>query len=102
YRWLRARQTEGRWPQENFTWVHVQGFATLFFAELYGRALRAKELPADVEKDELRATVAKAATLLADAQSRSGGWNYTKTGDGDEGSTTVCAVQALRAAKNFG
>jgi hypothetical protein len=101
YAWLKARQIGGSWPEECGTWVHVQGFATLFFAELYGKTLDAKTLPAGLERDELRAIVVKAVSLLEDAQSSSGGWNYRK-GEGDEGSTTVCAAQALRAARNFG
>ncbi len=101
YAWMKAKQKDGRWPNEHYTWVHSQGFATLFMAELYGRALLAKSPPKEIVLDELKTTVSQAVTLLADAQSRSGGWNYTKS-EGDEGSTTVCAVQALRAAKNFG
>ncbi|MBI3725350.1 terpene cyclase/mutase family protein [bacterium] len=100
--WLRSKQKGGAWPAEGHTWVHVQGFATLFFAELYGRVLATSNAPAQLSKDELRETVTKAVALIADAQSESGGWYYTKTPSADEGSTTVCAVQALRAARNFG
>ena len=102
WRWLRSKQQDGAFPQEGFTWVHVQGFATLFCAELYGKTLGVKTLPTEIDREELKEVVTKAVSLLADAQSRSGGWYYTKAPDQDEGSTTVCAVQALRAARNFG
>lgn len=51
--WLRSQQKEGNWPQEGSTWVHVQGFATLFFAELYGKVLAApdaKAIPAQLSR----------------------------------------------------
>lgn len=103
FEWLKAQQREGNWPHQGHTWVHGQGFATLFFAELYGKVRLAKEPPARMKKDELRSIVEKAVKKLGEAQSPSGGWFYTAgAGDQDEGSTTVCAVQALRAARNYG
>src|SRR5580704_6034951 len=81
--WLRGRQKDGAWPQECHTWVHVQGFATLFFAELYGKTLLATNVPDALSKDELRATVTRAVVLLEEAQSKSGGWFYTKAPDQD-------------------
>lgn len=101
YGWLRGQQKDGNWPERQ-VWVHAQGFATLFLAELYGKALLAKKPPAEIVLDDLRTIVRQACALLVDAQSKSGGWYYTKQPDYDEGSTTVCAVQALRAAKNYG
>jgi hypothetical protein len=98
--WLRARQKDGDFRPSQ--WVHEQGFATLFCAELYGKTLQAKTPPKEIDKDELKEILTKAVALLADAQSKSGGWYYTKAPDQDEGSTTVCAVQAIRSAKNFG
>ncbi|NUN49797.1 MAG: terpene cyclase/mutase family protein [Candidatus Brocadiae bacterium] len=104
YDWLLKQQKNGDFRAEGHTWLHSQGFATLFLAEFYGRALLNKPPPERVKLDELKALVAQAATLVADAQSAEGGWWYHKAAGGHEheGSTTVCAVQALRAAKNFG
>jgi len=98
--WLMKSQQEGVWQgQLN---VHQHGYAALFLAELYGKALLAEKAPQGLVLDDLRKVVRLATEKLVDAQSKSGGWYYTKYPDGDEGSTTVCAVQALRAAKNFG
>ena len=47
--------------------------------------------------------MASAVQAIAKNQSTSGGWWYTPGGgDQHEGSTTVCAVQALASASNFG
>jgi hypothetical protein len=102
--WLVKQQKEGDWPAQGHTWLHSQGFATLFMAELYGKVLLAKAKPSQVDPRGLRSLVEKAALLLVKAQSSTGGWFYHKAAGSDqhEGSTTVCAVQALRAARNFG
>lgn len=102
--WLMKQQKEGDWPSQGHTWLHSQGFAALFFAELYGRALGADEEPEQVDLAKLKDVVEKATILIAKAQSETGGWYYQKAAGSHqhEGSTTVCAVQALRAAKNFG
>jgi hypothetical protein len=104
YDWLLTQQTNGDFRAEGHTWLHSQGFATLFLAELYGKALMAKAPPEKVKLDELKALVEKAATLVADAQSATGGWWYHKAAGHHEheGSTTVCAAQALRSTKNWG
>lgn len=102
--YLREAQREGSWqPEASGTWMHCQGFATLFYAELYGRVLLARgDVPGELDKAELRATTEKAVARLARAQCESGGWGYFPQAGTDEGSTTVCVVQALRAARNFG
>jgi hypothetical protein len=47
--------------------------------------------------------VAEAVKVIAKNQSRSGGWWYTPgSPDDHEGSTTVCAVQAIVSASNYG
>ena len=104
YAWLLTQQKDGDFRAEGHTWLHSQGFATLFLAELYGKALLAKEVPPQIKLDELKALVAAAADLVARAQSDTGGWFYRKAAGTHEheGSTTVCAVQALRAAKDYG
>lgn len=79
--------------------MYGHGFAMLFLAELYG-----------MESDEsvaakIRARLELGVKMIAEGQSPRGGWYYTpesgKQGQ-DEGSVTVTAVQALRAAKNAG
>lgn len=103
WKWLDAQQKEGAWPKQSHTWVHGQGFATLFAAELYGKLVAAEKTPG-FDRDAIRSTLIAAVKRLEAAQSDSGGWYYdpAKGTTNDEGSTTVCAVQALRAAKNFG
>lgn len=112
--WLLARVGEdGRFPKEGHTWVHVQGFATLCLVEVLRRAEQplpaeapakhpSAALPCDVAA--LRSTVANAVRAIEAAQSSAGGWYYdrTATEHEHEGSTTVCAVQALVAAKRAG
>jgi uncharacterized protein YfaS (alpha-2-macroglobulin family) len=51
----------------------------------------------------VRAVVAQAVQSIAKNQSTSGGWWYTPGSlQEHEGSTTVCAVQALVSAQNYG
>ncbi len=103
YDWLLTQQTHGDFKAEGHTWLHSQGFATLFFAELYGKCLLAKEPPKKVVMADLKEMLQGAADMVVKAQNPDGGWFYQRDPAGDhEGSTTVCAVQALRAAKNFG
>jgi Prenyltransferase and squalene oxidase repeat len=84
------------------TWIHNQGFASLALSEAYGRSLFCKVKP-DIDVKKLRAVVAASVQAIAKNQSESGGWWYTP-GElkRDEGATTVCAVQALVSAENFG
>jgi hypothetical protein len=100
--WLLAGQKDGTFPKQGHTWIHGQGFATLALAEAYGRTLFAKAKP-DLDPAKVKAVVVAAAQAVQDHQSASGGWWYTPDSPGQhEGSTTVCAVQALVSASNFG
>jgi hypothetical protein len=100
--WLDGAQTDGVFTNQGHTWIHGQGFATLALSEAYGRGLFCKTKP-DLDLARLRRTVLSAARVIAESQSSSGGWWYTRDGGGQhEGSTTVCAVQALVSASNFG
>jgi hypothetical protein len=84
------------------TWIHGQGFATLALAEAYGRSLLCKVKP-DIDTKKIRAVVAQSVKQIAKHQSTSGGWWYTPGNlNRDEGATTVCAVQALVSAENYG
>ncbi|MHC5011602.1 MAG: prenyltransferase/squalene oxidase repeat-containing protein [Planctomycetota bacterium] len=102
--WLLAQQegSEGQFPSQGHTWIHGQGFATLALAEAYGRILL-RGLRPDIDVAAIRTAVEKAAARITENQAVSGGWWYTP-GDrhNHEGSTTVCAVQALVSAANFG
>ncbi|MHC4933394.1 MAG: prenyltransferase/squalene oxidase repeat-containing protein [Planctomycetota bacterium] len=101
-RYLMAHQADGMFPAQGHTWIHGQGYATLALSEAYGRALLCGEKP-DLDVGRLKRIVARAATAIARHQSKSGGWWYHPNDPNQhEGSTTVCAVQALVAAHNHG
>ncbi len=102
---LLASQKDGMFltqGQSVRTWIHNQGFASLALSEAYGRSLFCKDKP-DLDVKKLRAVVAQSVKEIAKHQSKSGGWWYTPgEHNRDEGATTVCAVQALVSAENFG
>jgi hypothetical protein len=101
-KFLMGAQKDGVFPGQGHSWIHGQGFATLALSEAAGRAMLCKTKP-DLDLKKMRAIVAKAVAVIADNQSRSGGWWYTRGAKGNhEGSTTVCAVQALVSAANYG
>jgi prenyltransferase beta subunit len=99
--YLLAQQKDGQWKAQGHSWIHGQGFATLALSEAYGRGLLCKVKP-DTDLKKFREVVAAAVKVIGNNQSNSGGWWYTP-GDKNnhEGSTTVCAVQALVSANNF-
>jgi hypothetical protein len=98
---LLAQQKAGQWNAQGHSWIHGQGFATLALSEAYGRSLLCKVKP-DMDAKKLREVVAAAVQVIGKNQSNSGGWWYTPGNKNDhEGSTTVCAVQALVSASNF-
>jgi hypothetical protein len=102
---LLANQKEGMFltqGQSVRTWIHNQGFASLALSEAYGRSLFCKTKP-DIDVKRMRAVVAQSVGEIAKNQSHSGGWWYAPGAlDRDEGATTVCAVQALVSAANYG
>jgi hypothetical protein len=99
---LLANQKDGQFGRQGHTWIHGQGFGTLALAETYGRSLFCKTKP-DLDMKKVRAVVAQAVQSIAKNQSTSGGWWYTPGSlQEHEGSTTVCAVQALVSAQNYG
>jgi hypothetical protein len=100
--YLLANQKDGVFGPQGHSWIHGQGFATLALSEAYGRSLLCRTKP-DLDMKRVRDAVAKAVEVIAANQSESGGWWYTQGNKRDhEGSTTVCAVQALVSARNFG
>lgn len=99
---LLKQQKDGVFPKQGHTWIHGQGFATLALSEAYGRTLFGSTKP-DLDLKELRKAVERAVATIAAHQSVSGGWWYVQNDPRNhEGSTTVCAVQALVSARNFG
>jgi hypothetical protein len=99
---LLANQKDGTFHPQGHSWIHGQGFAALALSEAYGRSLFCKTKP-DLDMQRVRGVVARAVEVIARNQSDSGGWWYTPGSKGEhEGSTTVCAVQALVSASNFG
>ncbi|HZN37523.1 MAG TPA: prenyltransferase/squalene oxidase repeat-containing protein [Planctomycetota bacterium] len=83
-------------PAEESRTMYGHGFATLFLASVYG-------MEEDVrEQEKLKRVLDNAVGLIAAAQSPAGGWNYTPTSGGDEGSVTITQVQALRACRMAG
>lgn len=100
--YLMAQQKDGTFAPQGHSWIHGQGFGTLALAETYGRSLFLKTKP-DLDLQRVRQAITKAVKVIGDNQSDSGGWWYTMGNKADhEGSTTVCAVQALVAADNYG
>jgi hypothetical protein len=102
---LMANQKEGTFPTQGQavrTWIHGQGFATLALSEAYGRTLFCKTKP-DMDMKKVREVIVQSIKEISKNQSNSGGWWYTQGSlNQDEGATTVCAVQALTSAENFG
>ncbi len=89
-------------PRPSGRRIHGQGFATLALSEAYGRTLFCKTKP-DLDMKKVRETIAQAIQVIGKNQSKSGGWWYEPGfPDLHEGSTTVCAVQAIVSARNYG
>ncbi len=83
-------------PVEEGRSMYGHGFATLFLASVYG-------MEEDVRQQEkLKRVLDKAVALISASQSPAGGWIYTPTSGGDEGSVTITQIQALRACRMAG
>ena len=76
--------------------MHGHCYAVLFLCELFG------SLPG--REEEISSLIKKAVVVIERSQSREGGWCYEAENPRnlDESSVTVCALQALRAARNVG
>ena len=99
---LLRQPSDGVFPKQGHTWIHGQGFATLALSEAYGRQVRDGAKP-DLDAGKLREVITKAVDAISRHQSVSGGWWYVPDSPHHhEGSTTVCAVQALVSAANHG
>jgi len=94
---------DGKFPKQGHTWIHGQGFGTLFLSEFYGRFLLSSKKPDGIDAKALKSEIEKAVREIERNQSLSGGWWYEPNSPNQhEGSTTVCAVQAMRSAANYG
>ena len=101
-KYLLSQQKDGLFVKQGHTWIHGQGFAALALSEAYGRSLTSPTKP-DLDRKQLKTIVTQAVAVIGKSQSTSGGWWYTQGSPSQhEGSTTVCAVQALVSAANFG
>lgn len=102
---------DARNPTESTRYMYGQGFGTLFLASAYG-----EEEDKD-QREKLEKLLKKSVEFICKAQTSKkhrkaegkeveiGGWGYVSSQDGngfDEGSVTITALQALRAAKNAG
>jgi hypothetical protein len=76
--------------------MYGHGFAMLFLAQCYGMAMNTPL------EDRIRGALERGIAMTVKAQSPAGGWIYTPSGGGDEGSVTVTQLQALRACRNVG
>lgn len=100
-KFLLANQMKGIFKTQQHSWIHGQGFATLALSEAYGRSLLCKSKP-DLDMKKIKEVIIQAVKNIEKNQSTSGGWWYTPGSKRQhEGSTTVCAVQALISARNF-
>jgi hypothetical protein len=83
-------------PEDEARSMYGHGFSMTFLGQLYGMV----ESPERAEA--IRVILNRAVDLTARSQSRQGGWIYTPTSSGDEGSVTITQVQALRSCRNAG
>ena len=86
--------TEG---DESESRMHGHCYAVLFLCEVLG-SLEPEE------EEEVARLIKRAVLVIEGAQSKEGGWwYYAENKDNeDEASVTVCALQALRSARNVG
>lgn len=83
--------------------MYGHGFSMLFLAHCYGMEI-GEEYEVRIRKVLNRAVAltAKSQSDLGEHLKHAGGWIYTPTSRGDEGSVTVTQLQALRACRNVG
>ncbi|MBX3474092.1 MAG: terpene cyclase/mutase family protein [Planctomycetes bacterium] len=77
--------------------IHGHGYATLFLTQILG------SLQNQAERTKLEKAIQDAVKCIENGQTKFGGWGYVPDDlTWDEGSTTVCCIQALRAASDAG
>lgn len=76
--------------------MHGHCYAILFLTQVAGTLPKEKE-------ESVGRLIERGVRVIEGAQSSEGGWYYdAKNNDKDEASVTVCALQAMRAARNVG
>ena len=81
--------------------MHGHGYATLALTQAYGMFGARRKYANSAA--ELRDIIHDAVDVIIRSQTKQGGWNYDPfERDDDEGSITVCMLQALRGARNCG
>lgn len=81
--------------------MHGHGYATLALCQAYGQYGAGRKFAGT--SDELKHIIANAVDVIVRSQNSAGGWYYQPLDSvQDEGSITVCMIQALRAARNVG
>jgi hypothetical protein len=83
-------------PGEESRSMYGHGFSMLFLGQVFGMEEDAQR------QEEISFTLRRAVKLTARSQSTDGGWLYTPTSTGDEGSVTITQVQGLRSCRNAG
>lgn len=86
-----VRETDG-YITKHGSRMYEHAFATLFLAEVYGMSPR----------DDVKAKLKKAVSLIVSSQNNEGGWRYQPAPIDADISVTVTTLQALRAARNSG
>ncbi len=83
--------------------MYGHGFATLFLSQCYGMSVnKTNEKRIRKALDKAVRVIVKSQSDLGAALKHAGGWIYTPSGKGDEGSVTVTQFQALRGCRNVG
>lgn len=82
--------------QEESRSTYGHGFSMMFLAQCYGME------QTTAYEERIKHTLGRAISLVAHGQSSKGGWLYSPSGGGSEGSTTACVLQGLRACRNVG
>lgn len=88
-------------PGDTTSKMHGHGYATLALTQAFGMFGNRRRF--SNSSDMLKQVIQEAVSIIVRSQSRAGGWNYDPFDlENDEGSITVCMLQALRGARNTG
>ncbi|MCG3137197.1 MAG: hypothetical protein HJJLKODD_01040 [Phycisphaerae bacterium] len=83
-------------PMEEARSMYAHGFSLLYLGQLHGME------ESSARQQQIAEVLRKGIELTSRSQSTDGGWLYTPTDAGDEGSVTVTQVQGMRSAKTAG
>lgn len=85
--------------------MHGHCYAALFLAQICGTSRDySEELSQNTAYSvkNVRRALERSIKIIIESQTAEGGWGYLPHDKDHEGSITVCAIQALRAARNVG